>query len=307
MTLESLRPSTPMRRAWALAPVIGLLVAACSGSAATPARATSSALPSAAATITMAPSATPVATRGPATQSLTLTGPTGAAGAISNAAILCNLPSTDGLQISVLGQPTDPSLSVYIFVEPGKLTVRFDSGAGATYVERDFTGTGVSDFNAATGAQIDSQLTEVPTTGAHGTLGLLTSISGSIDCGNQMPGSSTLTLSGPTPKGALGGGLDPVNVECVTNQYGPSVSILGLAQVGSAPTLLVVYVRPGSFSVSASGDAFFTSGSAVVATLTATGAHVDGDAVEQLAAGSKVKPHTIHVSGDATCGTTVGG
>jgi len=28
--------------------------------------------------------------------------------------------------------------------------------------------------------------------------------------------------------------------------------------------------------------------------------------VEQLAAGSKTKAHTIHVSGDVVCGTTIG-
>jgi hypothetical protein len=43
-----------------------------------------------------------------------------------------------------------------------------------------------------------------------------------------------------------------------------------------------------------------------VATLTATGAHVDGDAVEQnVTKGSTA--HTIHVSGDVICGTTVSG
>jgi hypothetical protein len=52
---------------------------------------------------------------------------------------------------------------------------------------------------------------------------------------------------------------------------------------------------------------FFRSAGTVVATLTATGAQVDGDAVEQLAAGSTAKPHTIHVTGDVTCGTTVSG
>jgi hypothetical protein len=307
MAPDAFRAVAQLRHASVLALATGLLVAACSGSAATTPQGNSTALPSTAATMTEAPSAIPAPSKGPATQNLTLGGPAGAAAAVSNAAIRCNEPSTDGLEIAVLGQPADPNLSVYIFVQPGKLSVRYDSGSGAAYVERDFAGAGVADFNPATGATINSQLVEVPNQDAHGSLGVLTSISGSIDCGNQMPGSSTLTFSGPTPKGSLEGGLDPVNVECVTNTYGSSVSILGLARVDSTPTFMVVSVSSGSFSISASGDGFFRSGSTVGATLTATGAHVDGDAVEQLAAGSTAKPHTIHVSGDVACGTTIGG
>ena len=305
MAPSATRPAARFRHASALVLATGLLVAACSGSAATssPGAATT---PSPAATRTATSSATPAPTKGPATQHLTLTGPAGAAGAVTNAGIRCNLPSTDGLQISVLGQPTDPNLSVYIFVQPGKLSVRYDSGSGPTYVERDFAGTGVTSFDAATGAQIDAQLTEVPNQDAHGTLGVLTAISGSIDCGNQTPGSSTLAFSGPTPKGTISGGLDPVNVECVTNTYGKSVSVFGIAQVGSTPTFLVVSISPGTLSISASGDGFFRNSATTVATLTATGAHVDGDAVEQnVTKGSTA--HTIHVSGDVICGTTVSG
>lgn len=301
MAPGGIRPAARLRQASALALMTGLLVAACSGSAATSGPGAST-VPSSAATNSAAPSATSAPTKGPATQHLTLAGPAGAAGAVTNAGIRCNEPSVDGLLISVLGQPTDPNLSVFIFVLPGKVTVRYDSGSGATYVERDFAGTGVTSFDAGTGATIDSQLTEVPTTGAHGSLGVLTSINGSIDCGNQLPGSSTLTFSGPTAKGTFSGGLNPVNVECVTNTYGQSVSVFGIAQVGSTPTLLIIYVSPGTFSVAGAG--FFRNASTAVATLTATGAHVDGDAVEQVAAGATA--HMIHVSGDVVCGTTIG-
>jgi hypothetical protein len=34
---------------------------------------------------------------------------------------------------------------------------------------------------------------------------------------------------------------------------------------------------------------------------------VDGEAVEQLAAGATTKPHTVHISGDVVCGTTSAG
>jgi hypothetical protein len=247
-------------------------------------------------------------TKGPATQNLTIAGPAGASGAVSLAAIRCNLPPTDGtsgLQISVLGRPTDPNLSVYIFVSPGNVTVRYDSGSGATYVERDFAGTGVTGFDAATGAQIDSPLTEVPNKDAHGTLGVLTSISGSIDCGNQLPGSSTLTFSGPTLKGALSGGLSLANVECVTNNFGQSVSVLGMVTVGTTPTAMIMSISPGTFTVYPVGAGFYRNTATAVATLTATGAHIDGDGLEQNVA-KGATAHTIHVTGDVVCGTTIG-
>jgi hypothetical protein len=216
------------------------------------------------------------------------------------------VPESGGLQISVLGRPADPNLSVYIFVSSGIVAVRYDSGSGSTYTERDFTGTGVTSFDAATGAQINSPLTEVVTTTAHGNLGALTSISGSIDCGNQMPGSSNLVFSGVTPKGALSGGLGPVNVECTNGQYGPAVSILGVAQVDSIPTFVVIAISSNTFSVSLSGDGFFRNTATTKATLTATGATVEGDALEQNVA-KGATAHTIHVSGDVVCGTTTGG
>ena len=301
------------RRAVALAIVAGLLVAACSSattggptSSVAGATATSTATP--AATPTDTPSATP--TIGPATQRLALAGPAGVTGGLTEAAIRCSQPSLTGLEISVLAQPTDPNLSVMITILAGTVNVRFDSGAGATYVERDFTGTGVTNFDPAKGAQIDTPLAEVPTTGAHGTLGILTSLTGSVDCGNQMPGTSTLTLTGATARGNFTKGLGPVSVECTNGQYGPGVSTIALTQVASTPEELIIYVTPGSFTVSASGnsffDGFFRSTATATATLTATGAHVDGDAVEQnVKAGAKA--HTIHVSGDAVCGTTVAG
>jgi hypothetical protein len=300
-------PTAGVRRFSVLAVAAGLLVTACSGSAGT---AAPIATPTAAGTVaaaTAAPSPTPAPTKGPATESLNVVGPAGATGAVTNAAVRCNFPATDGTSyINVIGQPVDPNLSVYINVSAGLVTVRFDSGSGSTYVERDFTGTGVTSFDAATGAKVDTKLVEVATTGAHGTLGVLTSLSGTIDCGNQTAGTSTLTLTGPTAKGALGGGLNPVNVECVTDSFGKRVSVLGVVQVASTPFLAVISISPGTASVSVGGDGFFRNTATAVATLTPTGAHVDADLLEQNpAAGTKA--NTIHMTGDVVCGTTTGG
>jgi hypothetical protein len=306
MSSSGFRPETRLWRAAALAIVTGLSVAACSSSAVTSPPGPTIGPTVVPSTLNATASLTPAPTKGPATQELTLAGPTGAAVPVTGAGIRCNLPSADVPQISVLARPSDPNLSVYIFVQSGKVSVRYDSGSGSTYIERDFAGTGVTNFDAAKGATIDSALTEIPNNDAHGSLGVLTSISGTIDCGNQMPGSSTLTFSGLTPTGALGGGLDPVNVECLTNSNGPSVSILGVFEVGSTPADVVMSVSPGTFTVYSVGAGFYRNTGTAVVTLTATGAHVDGDGIEQnLAAGAKA--HTIHVSGDVICGTTVSG
>jgi hypothetical protein len=306
MSPNGFRPATRLRRASVLAIVGSLVVAACSSSTATSGPGTSIGPTVAFSTGTATATLAPTPTKGPATQHLTLADTAGAAIPVTGAGIRCNMPSTDVPQISVLARPSDPNLSVYIFVQSGKVTVRYDSGSGSTYVERDFAGTGVTNFDAAKGATIDSPLTEVPNKDAHGSLGVLTSISGNIDCGNQMPGSSTLAFTGITPKGDLSGGLNPVNVECLTNSNGSSVSILGVVAVGSTPSDVVMFVSPGTFSVYSVGAGFYRNTGTAVVTLTATGAHVDGDGVEQnLAAGAKA--HTIHVTGDVICGTTISG
>lgn len=299
-------PIARVQRVAVVTLAVGMLVAACSGSTATSAPGPTTQPAISVAAVTAAPTPTAAPTKGPATESLGVVGPAGATGAVTNAAIRCNFPSPDGTTyITVIGQPVDPNLSVYVSVSAGLVTVRFDSGSGSTYVERDFQGTGVTNFDAGKGAQVDTQLTETPTTDAHGTLGVLTSLKGSIDCGNQTAGSSTLALSGPTTKGALSGGLSPVNVECVNSTQAKYVSIIGIAQVASMGTLTVISISPGTASISLSSDGFFRNTATAVATLTPTGAHVDADLLEQNPpAGTKAR--TIHMTGDAVCGATIG-
>jgi hypothetical protein len=231
-----------------------------------------------------------------------LTGPAGGAGAVTQASIRCNMPSTDGTQyINVLARPVDPNLSVYINVSAGQVTVRYDSGAGSTYVERDFTGTGVTNFDPAMGATVDTKLKEVPTTGAHGKLGILTALKGTIDCGGQTAGTSTLMLSGPTSKGSVVGGLSPVNVSCVNATTGTYVSVVGVVAVDNTPTMTIISVSAGNATVYLLNHGFFKSTATAVATLTATGAHVDADLLMQNPAAGAAAT-TIHMTGDAVCG-----
>jgi hypothetical protein len=285
---------------WPLVILVGLLVAACSGASATPA---TTSTPTPTPTITLAPTVTP--TLGPATQSLTVTDSTGKALLVSNASIRCNMPSTSGLLINVIGQPGDPNLSVYIDILPTSVSVRYDSGSGSTYAERNFSGAGVTSFDPGKGAQIDTTLAEVAGGGNPGKLGVLASLKGSVDCGNQMPGSATLTFSGPTPKGDLSGGLLSANVECTSNTtYGSAVSALGLVLVGGTQALAVVYISPNTMSVALSTGSFFRNTATATATLTSNGATVSGDLVEQSPPAGTTA-HTIHLEGAVICGTTL--
>jgi hypothetical protein len=68
---------------------------------------------------------------------------------------------------------------------------------------------------------------------------------------------------------------------------------------------MVIAISPGTMSVSASGDGFYRNTNTAKATLTATGAHVDADLLEQNVA-KGATAHTIHVTGDVVCGTTTG-
>ena len=292
-----------------LAILILAVVVACSGSGATASPPYLAASPTVTAGTVSTPSSAstsaPTPTPGPATQTLALVGPAGVTGALSGADIRCDVPSTSGSQIQVLARPTDPNLSVYLFISAGSIGVRFDSVAGTTYTERDFAGTGVSGFDASHGATIDTALTEVPTTDAPGTLGVLTHLTGSIDCGNQQPGLADLTLSGTTAAGDLSGGAAAANVECVdSTANGHYITIQALVSVGGSSNLAIIYFSASHYSIAIANDGFFVGGNASSVTMSADGAQVAaGDLVEQVAAG---KPfHTIHLAGSVVCGTFV--
>jgi len=237
---------------------------------------------------------------------MVLTGPTGATGALNQANIRCQEPSpTGGPQIEVLARPVDPNLSVHLFISSGSVAVSFDSGAGSTYVERDFTGSGVTGFDPARGVTLDTALTETTPAGSKtGTLGVLTHLSGTVDCGNQQPGSATLALSGTTSAGELTGGATSPNVECVNSAaYGPYVTAQALVSVGGKTYLAIVYFSAARYSLSISNVGFFVSTKTTEITMSATGAGASGDLTQEVAAGKTA--YTVHLSGSVACGTFV--
>ena len=251
-----------------------------------------------------APSPTPVPS-GPATSTVAFVGDPAITGSWDAPVIKCQLPAVSGLQISVAGNAkNDANVYIVMNLTAGSVSVSLRAGAGATYTERDFQGTGVTGFDPAHGAQIDSLLTETTAAGgAKGTLGVATSLKGAIDCAAQQPGASTIHLTGTLPEGALDGGLSPVFVSCNTYPGGRNVGAQGIVMVGGTPVLTIVNVIADQFTVflaSSPTTHYLTAKGAGTGTLNGSTATLTGDAVSASAAGATV---TVHATGTATCGS----
>ncbi len=178
---------------------------------------------------------------GAASASLAFEGDPGLDGGLSATEVTSSFPDVEGLHLSVFAQAADPTLSYRITVGADKVFIHVDIGAGPTFRERNFEGTGVSGFDAGRGAHLDTKLSAAtPTAGIEpGSVGTITAVKGSIDCGNQTPGSSTLTVTGDTPAGRYEmSRLDPVVVECYFASE--QVTVIGVAHAGDAKVLLMV-------------------------------------------------------------------
>jgi hypothetical protein len=255
------------------------------------------------------------AKRGPSTAALTFAGDSGLAGLATNPKVSCNEPSADGSTfIFLLDQPPDPSVTFNMRFMAGKVMIGVYSGSGTSFRGRTFEGTGVTGFNPAKGAHVDSTLTETtaddPTLDP-GTLGAITSITGSIDCGNQKKGKSSVKFHGATAEGSVKGRLHPFRVECDTSaSFGNSVHLVGVLSVGSTKALVNATFQADSITLfeTINGPPAATRRYLVkspgVATLTAHGAHVNGTVVEQNPQNGAAAQMLV-LKGKVTCGTTV--
>jgi hypothetical protein len=257
---------------------------------------------------------------GPAAATVALTGDGPVVGGpLTGLAISCFVPSFDGMSIRVSGTPTGQSLNglfVNVTIRSGVVTVAEATGSGPQYRSRSFSGTGVSGFDAGTGAQLSGPLTETTAASLQkGTLGGFTSITGSVTCGNQTPGTTTVKLTGSTADGAFSGDLTSALVACNTSHFGQGVQVSAFTMVGTQRALLLInierYINDPSVANAPAFSVFeqlqnapgrFYTRSQGTFTVTTTGAHVDGDLIEQVSGGAT--PHTLHLSGDATCGST---
>jgi hypothetical protein len=288
-----------MNKSGRVAVLLILAVAACGGSSSSPG------------TTTTATTAT--VPKGPPTAALNVTGDVGLTGVMGNLSVSCDNPGFDGNQISVGGSPAgqqDPAgPGFFMFVSAGKVVFRVSVGSGTSFTVREFTGMGVTGFDAATGAQIDTPLSETTAAGTNtGTIGAVSALKGSIDCGNFTAGTSTVKLTGDTADGAVNGTFDPVLVTCTTNPGsnfpGNFVIVRGITNVGSTKAMFFVTTQPdGTLAIfetvqQPSGQHQY-SGPAASGSPRTDGATIKGDAVEQNA----TPPHTIHVEGDAKCGS----
>ena len=305
------RPTPRLARRALLGLAAAFLVAACGGTAATSPASTGTPAATATpapATTTPAESATPAASKGPATASLGIVGTAGLTGPITAQTITCNRPAlTGGPEIFFIGQAGANGPSIIIFLQAATMQVRVGTGSASTLRLRQFTGTGVKDFNAATGAQVDSPLTETTDAAtATGDLGALSSISGTIDCGDETAGTADLTVTGSTPFGQLSGTpLTSVDVTCTSTASGLFVGAVGLSTAGTTPVLVFVTASSGSLQVSvetSSAGSFYSGTEPGLATLTANGAHIAADISVSVAAGATPSTQTVHVAGDDTCG-----
>ena len=282
-------PAEPPRR-WRPSIVIALASAltACGSGAAGPAA-------------TPPPSPTPVP---PAGGQFTESGTVRLVTTVSGAGVTCSFPSLNGPEITMSVATADKLKGGYITLTSNKVYVRIGAGSGSTHTQRNFSGPGVTNFDATKGAQFNTQLVDdTPAGQSKGTVGTVTAISGSVSCGNKTPGSGTVTINGDSSGGAVSGALTSMLVSCPTGATFALIS--GLTHIGA--TLASVEIGGGGSEAyfasisTASASFFFTSTAAALYTL-GNGHVIWNNAVlTQTSAGGA--GHKITISGDATCGT----
>jgi hypothetical protein len=287
--------------------VAGVFLSACgsttSGTGATPTPAP-----------TPTPTATPIPLSGPPAASVSFVGGPGVSKPFVINTVTCQGPSLQGLGISVYAQQANNGYGTLIGIRQGVINVRLAQGSGTVYTERIFSGTGVTNFNAATGATFSGPVTEEADPGAKkGTIPSISSISGSVSCNGQQPGSGTVTITGPSVEGQFSQPLSPIRVNCIISPgYPEGMLIQGLTMAGTTPVLVEI---GGGVATGTNTTQFFVSEvvsptvfhfySANVKAVTITGNQImiSGSVVEgQVKAGGAV--HTLMVSGQATCGSS---
>jgi len=224
---------------------------------------------------------------------------------------ICNNPTYNGPDILFFAQSNDGNVVVLVTLNSGSIEVSERAGAGATYTDREFEGTGVTSLDPATGASFDSDLTETtPSENNPGTLGKISHVSGTVECGSQTAGASTVIASGSTPDGAVSGPLPSFRVSCNdSTQYGMSVNASAIVTAGTNPTQFIINLPSGGkATVYAVGkdpgtQTQYMIDPADTYSVTASGVHIDADFVQnQTAAGATPGPLRLHLSGDLTCG-----
>jgi len=236
---------------------------------------------------------------------LTVAGDASLAGAIAGPTVLCSYPTLDGLRITAFGAPRDKAATLTLSIAPKAVTATVRSGSGATAQERVFSGSGVTGFDPARGATIDAKLHETTPAGVtRGTIGRLSRVHGTVKCGSQNRGSSTVAVTGKTGVGTLSGPLESVRVSCIASGNDDYVVIRGIGKVGKKRAEVSVNAQPARFIVGVTLPGApplrYASDPYATSLPTGVGATLKGDAVS--GDGSTTGGPTLHVEGDAKCG-----
>ncbi|HYK96147.1 MAG TPA: hypothetical protein VE011_09825 [Candidatus Dormibacteraeota bacterium] len=291
--------------------LVSLIVSACgAGAAATTGAATAGLAATGGATSAPPTAASAPVSTAPASFQLAVKGDpnvTGTWGA--SFGINCNNPTLTGYDVLLFAQSPDTKAVVLITLNAGRIDVSERAGQGATYTDREFTGIGVTSLDPAHGGAFDSDLTIVPTPSSKpGTLGTITHVSGTVDCGNQTIGASTVVVTGSDAEGPINGPFARFRATCNHSaQYGNSAGLVGVLTAGSTATYFIVnFPASGTATIFSTSDSppaqhSYTIAKSGTLTVSATGAHVDADYTEVVTAGAT--PHTIHLAGDTVCGT----
>jgi hypothetical protein len=240
------------------------------------------------------------------TATLTLEGDGPLSTTVTASDIRCQFPDINGQSIAVLVDLTDDT-TLRLSLFPKKVVAKVSTGTGSSYAERDFEGTGVSDFDVLTGGQLDGTMQEVPVPGGagKGSVGALTAVRGSVSCGNQRPGTSTVALTGdlgdvhPDRTGLV----DP-RVEC--NDADNEIVVLGVLSGDTVKYLVELGLHQDGTTLTlydANGGQRRFNGPSTGAKSQDKQAAFELDLVEQA---TESPLPTLHVSGSVTCGTPVG-
>jgi hypothetical protein len=288
---------TRARTRWAAVVIAaaGLALTAC-GSASAPSSSSTAPTP----TPTLAPSPTSLP---PAGGQVTNSGTVQLGSVVPAADVTCSFPSLQGPEITMRISATNGSAGGILTLTPSEVFVRIGAGSGSTYTQRNFSGPGVTDFDAATGAHFNAQLTDVSPAGQKtGTIGTVTAISGSVSCGNKTAGSGTITISGTSTGGAITGALTSMLVNC---QGGAAFAIInGLTSVGAAPATVEIGGTSGAyFATFQTASATYFYSSAAAGLYTPGNGHVQWNNASLTQTGAGGAGHSITISGDAVCGT----
>jgi hypothetical protein len=249
---------------------------------------------------TPSPSATPLP---PAGGRITSAGTVQLVASVAAASVTCAFPSLQGPEIMVAVTTTNGSAGGYLTLTSSEVQVRLGAGSGSTYTQRNFAGPGVTNFDATTGAQFSAQLTDVSPAGQKtGTIGALTSVAGSVSCGDKTTGSGSITITGTSTGGAITGVLTSLLVKCPTGQTFAIIN--GLTAVASAPATVEIGGTSGNYFASlstASTNYFFSSSAPALYTLGSGQVKWNNAVLTQTGTGGA--GHTVTISGNATCGT----